>query len=1221
MGKKPDVGWPDLEEPGEALERLAGCEAPVLIGVRHHSPACAAAMPALLKAARPTALLLELPELYADWIQWLAHEDTEAPVALAATHEHTGDLSFYPFADFSPELAAVRWARARDVPVVCFDLDGGADISRVGGHADRAAPSVLERLLSTRDLASSEALWDELVEARSPGSTPEQVRRAALLQGWMLRADDARGPGISRGDLQRETRMRERLAGAHARGERTVAVVGAYHTPALLPEPTLWRAVEPDAPGSEADRGAWISSLVPYDFALLDSRSGYPAGIRDPQLRQRVWEVLGGPQAAPQAMDAALADVVVRLCRHIRRAGHVAGVPDGAEAQRMMRDLARLRGLPAPGRRELLESLQSALGQGEPLGRGRVIARALEDIVVGQRRGRLPAGAPRSGLRRHVDGVLSALRLPDAHQPGTDAVTLRLDPLRSGLDRRREVALQRLAACGVPYGTLQAGSAAGGVETLTRVWSVAWQPATGATLELAGLRGVTLVQAVEGVLRQRRHALDTEDQLTTRARLTYLEAAADAGLGRLCSEWMTELLDRALAESGLAELVDSIVLLERIRRGHVPALPRSPSQAEPPEVPAYALPAGATSRELLRAAVRHVEGLAGSERLEDAQALLELVRLRQDQLADADGSRAKLDGDARLGWALAELAAEGSDLMRGAAGALCVQLEREPVTTFAERMGSWVDGAMDPEGQARLSLRLRGALVVSSALFEADARFCEGIFQRVEQLMDTDFLRRLPALRHGFEVLSPADRQRLLGTLGERFEEEQWHGKALDAELSLAPELLARYAGADQAGLEALRTWGVEPQILGGVGDMPTPVRSGDANDVDAPVATDPPVAPDATATPAHDPPHQLSARDRWRLILGRETRQLPRLGRRAASALEELYGAGQGEGSGSDDGQGGGKEAAFPTARQWAEELEALFGESVREEVLGRAAAGDHPAAVLELDPDRVRPSMELLEQVLSLKGGLPEAHLPRLRRLVRRIVADLVKVLATRVRPALTGVTTPRPTRRPGGPLDLRQTLAANLKHVRRLEDGRTQIIPEQLIFRARGRRALDWQLQLLVDVSGSMEPSVIYAALMAAILSGMPALSVQFVTFSTEVVDLSEHVSDPLALLLEVSVGGGTHIAKALRYARERMRVPSRTLVLVVSDFDEGFSVAGLLAEVRALVGTGATGLGLAALDDGGKPRFNRAVAEQVAAAGMPVAALTPLELARWVGEQIR
>lgn len=157
--------------------------------------------------------------------------------------------------------------------------------------------------------------------------------------------------------------------------------------------------------------------------------------------------------------------------------------------------------------------------------------------------------------------------------------------------------------------------------------------------------------------------------------------------------------------------------------------------------------------------------------------------------------------------------------------------------------------------------------------------------------------------------------------------------------------------------------------------------------------------------------------------------------------------------------------------------------------------------------------------------------------------------------------------------------------------------------------------------VDVSGSMEPSVIYSAMMAAILSGMPALSVHFLAFNTEVMDMTERVDDPLGLLLEVQIGGGTHIARALRYARELITVPARTLVITVSDFEEGFSVPGLVGEVRALVESGARPLGVTALDDRGKPRYSRAVAELLVAAGMPVAALTPLELARWVGDQLR
>jgi hypothetical protein len=142
-----------------------------------------------------------------------------------------------------------------------------------------------------------------------------------------------------------------------------------------------------------------------------------------------------------------------------------------------------------------------------------------------------------------------------------------------------------------------------------------------------------------------------------------------------------------------------------------------------------------------------------------------------------------------------------------------------------------------------------------------------------------------------------------------------------------------------------------------------------------------------------------------------------------------------------------------------------------------------------------------------------------------------------------------------------------------------------------------------------------------MMAAILNGLPALSVRFIAFNDQVLDLSERVDDPLGLLLEVRIGGGTAIGRGLAYARSLLKVPARSLVLCVSDFEEGFSVAHLLAEVRAIRESGAKLLGLAALDDRGAPRYQRAIAERLVDAGMPIAALSPLELARWVGEQIR
>jgi uncharacterized protein with von Willebrand factor type A (vWA) domain len=105
----------------------------------------------------------------------------------------------------------------------------------------------------------------------------------------------------------------------------------------------------------------------------------------------------------------------------------------------------------------------------------------------------------------------------------------------------------------------------------------------------------------------------------------------------------------------------------------------------------------------------------------------------------------------------------------------------------------------------------------------------------------------------------------------------------------------------------------------------------------------------------------------------------------------------------------------------------------------------------------------------------------------------------------------------------LDLPRTLRANLATTRRHPDGRVQVIPEHPIFRSRARRGIDWRLVLVVDVSGSMEASVIWSALTGAILAGVPALTTHFIAFSTEVVDLTDQVSDPLSLLLEVQVGG--------------------------------------------------------------------------------------------------
>jgi hypothetical protein len=176
--------------------------------------------------------------------------------------------------------------------------------------------------------------------------------------------------------------------------------------------------------------------------------------------------------------------------------------------------------------------------------------------------------------------------------------------------------------------------------------------------------------------------------------------------------------------------------------------------------------------------------------------MLELVQLYQQHPAPP--------GDDRLRWAIREIARAGAPLMQGAAAALQVVLGAIPAAALGGTLGSWIDAAATAEGAGALAARLRGALAVAAPLFEADPDFSCELVSRVEQLTADDFLRRLPALRDGFDALSPAARGRLLESLGERLGEADPRGGGLDVELDDDPQRLARWARADLAGRAAV---------------------------------------------------------------------------------------------------------------------------------------------------------------------------------------------------------------------------------------------------------------------------------------------------------------------------------------------------------------------------------------------------------------------------------
>jgi len=179
--------------------------------------------------------------------------------------------------------------------------------------------------------------------------------------------------------------------------------------------------------------------------------------------------------------------------------------------------------------------------------------------------------------------------------------------------------------------------------------------------------------------------------------------------------------------------------------------------------------------------------------LDDARALLALAQRVSSIDADALGL-----GDTRLRFALEQLEQDGSPLMQGAGGAVRVLLGHLDAEAFGELMGSWVDAGAGLADQSVLARRLAGALAMAAPLLAAAPAVTEPLIARIGGLSDRVFLRRLPALREGFEVLSPAARERFLSALGPSL------SPSFDPRLEHPAGDLARWAEADLHAREAV---------------------------------------------------------------------------------------------------------------------------------------------------------------------------------------------------------------------------------------------------------------------------------------------------------------------------------------------------------------------------------------------------------------------------------
>ena len=372
----------------------------------------------------------------------------------------------------------------------------------------------------------------------------------------------------------------------------------------------------------------------------------------------------------------------------------------------------------------------------------------------------------------------------------------------------------------------------------------------------------------------------------------------------------------------------------------------------------------------------------------------------------------------------------------------------------------------------------------------------------------------------------------------------------------------------------------------------------------------------------------------RWRLILGKSAEEplqqmancvgQPILGgdqNELDEALEAIY---SGDEIDKDEWESGDKRTGphgavkgrtFPKVAKWLGQIRNFFPKDVVI-LIQKDAIERRGLKQLLFEPEilaNVEPSIDLASTVLAMKNMVPEKAKSAARDLVRRVVEEVRKRLESQFTQAIRGAL----LRNHHSPfrslpnLDWPRTIRRHLKNYNQ-ELG--TFIPENLSFFSRQQRQNQWNIIIAMDQSGSMATSLIYGGIMGAILASIGAVETHVVAFNHEdVVDLTEHCSDPVDLLFGVQLGGAEDYWKATSYCERFMHTPAKTLYVLLADLhDTSPNTKRFVSKMEFLLESGIKAIGLLAISDQGKPSYNEPLAETLAKMGMPCFGCTPERL---------
>ncbi|MDE6217193.1 DUF5682 family protein [Bacteroides sp.] len=520
-----------------------------LLGIRHHGPGSCRNILQELERIRPDLILLEGPAEAEALMPFIADGQMEPPVALLGYQpDAPQNAVFYPFADFSPEWQALRYALRENVTLRFFDLPLVHSLAfeaekQEGGESGEANGEVIEKTGDPFDLlaeaagySDGESWWNMNIEQRRENcGIFEAVKEAVTALREAL-------PGhTSRRDLVREAWMRRMIRAAQKESFGSIAVIcGAWHVPALENMP---KVKEDNELLKGLPKVKTECTWIPWTYNRLTFRSGYGAGIDSPGWYHYLWH-------HPDDDGTLWVSHIAALLRQKNMDVSVAHV---IETVRLAQATAALRGMPAPTLEEYNEAVTAVMGFGDDM----LLQLIRESLIVGNRLGKVPEAVPKVPLLIDVERLQKRLRLPFT----AEIKEMTLD-LRKEIDLERSLFFHRLALLDIDWAKPEA---AGGKGTFKEKWTLYHKPEQLVCIIERAVWGNTVKEAVQKYISDRMVGVTRIPELTK-----LLNRVIPADLPELV-EAMTIRLDRLSAASAdIVEMMEAVPdLVNIVRYGDV----------------------------------------------------------------------------------------------------------------------------------------------------------------------------------------------------------------------------------------------------------------------------------------------------------------------------------------------------------------------------------------------------------------------------------------------------------------------------------------------------------------------------------------------------------------------------------------------------------------------------------------------------------------------------